>query len=196
MLALGVAPSCDGALAQCGNDPIHRRARALAARIRATTTPDHLSLRTSHQVTTPDATFAANFPPDTFGFAFLTDEGYQSFENHELFALRQLPGPVIDVPRPNPRWLGRFYSNWYGAKLSFIVKGDPNDGEVMGSNPYTLDSMLATAAVHAGIVKPGETKVVRVEIILAPPKFAGSERNGVTSIDWEEPETGAFRFLD
>lgn len=184
------------ALAQCGNEPIHRRARGLAGRIRASTTPEQLSLRTSHQVTTPDATFAANFPPDTFGFGLITDAGHQSFDNHELFTLRQVPGPTIEVPRPNPRWLGRFYTNSYGAKLSFIVTGDPNDGDVMGSNPYTLDSMLASAAVHAGVVKPGETKIVRVEIILAPSTFVGSGRNGVTSIDWEEPETVAFRILE
>jgi hypothetical protein len=38
--------------------------------------------------------------------------------------------------------------------------------------------------------------VVRVEIMLAPPKFVGCERHGVTSLDWEEPVTGAFRFIE
>jgi hypothetical protein len=37
------------------------------------------------------------------------------------------------------------------------------------------------AAVHAGVLKLGETGVVRVKIIRSPPAFTASRRNGVTT---------------
>jgi hypothetical protein len=182
------------AAAQCGKGALQRRARALAARIQQNVAAEFLNLRTQHQVTLRDGTITCALDPFVFGL--MTPEGYKSFELYDVHTLTQFPGQAIDAPRDNPRWLGRFYTNWYGAKLSFLVTGNTDDGDVFGSNPYTLDSMLATAAVHAGLVQPGETKVVRVEIMLAPPTFVGSERNGVTSLDWEEPVAGAFRFIE
>ena len=40
---------------------------------------------------------------------------------------------------------------------------------------------LAMAAVHAGVLKVGQTGVVKVLIVAPPAAFAGSTRNGVTS---------------
>jgi len=195
LLALGArAFQAVVAVAQMGDDAIHRRARAVAAQIYQGVPAEFLSLRKQHVVTTRDATIACALDP--FSFALMVAEGYQSFELCDLHTLTQLPGAAIDAPRENPRWLGRLYTNWFGARLTFLVTGDPDDGEVFGSDPYTLDSHLATAAVHAGLVKPGETKTLRVEIILSPPRFAGSEQNGVASLDWDEPTAGAFRFID
>jgi hypothetical protein len=156
---------------------------------------DQLSLRKRHQITTPDAFFSAGLEEGATGIFFRTPEGDQSFELHQLQSLTQLPGQTFDVPRRDPGWLGRGYTNWFGARLTFIVTGKP-DTYVFGSNPYTLNSILAAAAMHAGLVKEDESKTVRVEIMLAPAKFVGSERHGIASCDWEEPENGAFRFLD
>jgi hypothetical protein len=46
---------------------------------------------------------------------------------------------------------------------------------------YTTDSRLAMAAVHAGILKDGETGVVKVKIVAGQASYAGSAKNGVTS---------------
>ena len=40
---------------------------------------------------------------------------------------------------------------------------------------------LATAAVHAGVLKDGETGVVKVKIVAAQGSYSGSAKNGVTS---------------
>ena len=83
----------------------------------------------------------------------------------------------------------------FGTRREFRLRGR-GDGLVTGSNPYTLDSCLATAAVHAGVLKEGEPGVVRVEIVQSPPAFKGSERNGITSETWDEAnEEGAYRIL-
>lgn len=54
-------------------------------------------------------------------------------------------------------------------------------GVVYGSGTYTADSTLALAAVHAGVLKEGETGQVKVTILGPQASFAGSTRNGVTS---------------
>ena len=43
---------------------------------------------------------------------------------------------------------------------------------------------LAPAAVHAGLVKPGESAVVKVTVVAPPAQFQGCVRHGVTSHDF------------
>ena len=57
---------------------------------------------------------------------------------------------------------------------------------------YTTDSQLATAAVHAGAVRAGQTGVVKVTMLASPPAFQGSSRNGVTSNPYG-PYPAAYR---
>jgi hypothetical protein len=71
--------------------------------------------------------------------------------------------------------------------------GGGRGGGLWGTDVYTLDSSVAVAAVHAGAVKPGETKVVRVNILPPQPAFQGSVRNGVMSNGFG-PYNGAFTF--
>jgi hypothetical protein len=71
-------------------------------------------------------------------------------------------------------------ANANGQKFTFRVTGAIG-GNVWGTDIYTSDSTLAAAAVHAGVLKPGQTGLVRVQIITNHPGFVGSQRNGVAS---------------
>jgi hypothetical protein len=70
-----------------------------------------------------------------------------------------------------------------GTTYYFRVTGDAG-GSIWGTDVYTGDSVLATAAVHAGAVKPGETAVVRVTVMPPLSQYHGSVRYGVTSHDY------------
>ena len=78
-----------------------------------------------------------------------------------------------------------------GKSFIFEVTGNAN-GSVWGSGVYTDDSTLATAAVHAGILKVGEKGLVKVTILAGEAAYAGSLNNGVTSSDWDD-WGGSFR---
>lgn len=70
-----------------------------------------------------------------------------------------------------------------GAKtrtLFFRVTG-ANQGSIWGTDVYTSDSWLATAAVHAGVLKLGQTGIVKVTTIPSHAEFVGSTRHGITS---------------
>jgi hypothetical protein len=70
-----------------------------------------------------------------------------------------------------------------GATYYFRVTG-ATDGQVWGTDTYTRDSMLATAAVHAGLLKPGQTGVLRVTVVPPLESYAGTTRNGVTTTEY------------
>lgn len=73
-------------------------------------------------------------------------------------------------------------ANQIGKTFTFKVTGAA--GSVYGTDVYTLDSSLAAAAVHAGVVKMGATGVLRVKIVESPETFVSSTRNGMTSSAW------------
>ncbi len=64
--------------------------------------------------------------------------------------------------------------------LYFRVTGS-NSAPVWGTDVYTADASLAAAAVHAGVLKVGQTGIVKVTTIPQQPSFEGSFRNGIQS---------------
>ena len=70
-----------------------------------------------------------------------------------------------------------------GATYYFRVTG-ATEGTVWGTDVYTRDSALGVAAVHAGLLKPGETAVLRLKVAPAQKSYPGSTRHGVTTTDY------------
>lgn len=58
------------------------------------------------------------------------------------------------------------------------------DGAVWGTESYTSDSDLGTAAVHAGLLLTGQRGVVRVTVVAGQSRYAASTRHGVTTHAW------------
>lgn len=90
------------------------------------------------------------------------------------------------------------YQNQFGKELAFVVTG-PQPGSqgagVWGTDVYSLDSNIGAAAVHAGVVTPGQSAAVRVRIVASPPQYVGSNRNGVGSSPYGTYPAGGFEFI-
>ncbi len=84
------------------------------------------------------------------------------------------------------------WENKLGEELFFELAGT-TDGKVWGTDIYTSDSKLAAAAVHAGVLAPGENGVVRVRVVPVLERYHGSTRNGVISLSYDNPWHGAFQ---
>jgi hypothetical protein len=67
-----------------------------------------------------------------------------------------------------------------GQTFYFQVYGEDR-GNVWGTDTYTGDSALGAAAVHAGALELGATRVVKVTVVEPLPQYRGSTRNGITS---------------
>lgn len=91
------------------------------------------------------------------------------------------------------------FQGQFGKELAFAVTGaTPGGGQptgLWGSGQYTLDSALAAAAVHAGVLRPGQAGVVRVRVVPSPPQFVGSTQNGFTSTHYGPYQGGAYEFV-
>lgn len=69
------------------------------------------------------------------------------------------------------------------------------EGNAWGTTIYSDDSDIGYAAVHAGILKVGETKTVKITVLPGQSSYVGSFKNGLESYDYETWE-GSFKFND
>ena len=89
--------------------------------------------------------------------------GDQSLRLADMRSLRSGMGSVADDAQNWPTAPANLmtYQQQYGKEMTFTLTGYTSTGgqppSIWGTDVYTLDSHLAAAAVHAGIVKPGET---------------------------------------
>jgi len=83
-----------------------------------------------------------------------------------------LPDPGSMTGYQGPMHVGKTYV--------FNVTGAAG-GSLWGTETYTLDSSLAAAALHFGILKIGQTGPVKVTILGPLNNFVGSTQNGLTS---------------
>ena len=94
--------------------------------------------------------------------------------------IRQLRAQLLDVQR-DPAVLTGLQPSDAGRTFLFEVTGRA-DGMLWGTDVYTADSDLGTAAVHAGVLRDGERGLVRVTVVDgANVDFEGSDRNEVWS---------------
>lgn len=85
------------------------------------------------------------------------------------------------------------YRNKVGQTFEFTVKGAVGGGGVWGTDVYTDDSNVAAAAVHAGVLVVGQTKVLSISILPGQSSYTASTRNGVSTSSWGA-WTGSFSF--
>lgn len=96
----------------------------------------------------------------------------------EALAIRAKIREVLGI-RADPGGL-RAQPSDIGRSFLYEVTGS-NSGSIWGSQVYTTDSHLSTAAVHAGVLKVGQRGVVRVWILPGQSSYASSRSYGVKS---------------
>ena len=87
------------------------------------------------------------------------------------------------------------YRGKTGQTFQFKVTGRTN-GRIYGGSLciYTDDSDLATAVVHAGMMKAGETKLVKVKVYPGQNQYQSLTLNGITSLSCGACK-GSFRLV-
>jgi len=77
--------------------------------------------------------------------------------------------------------------------LTFSPGGDPLP--VWGTDVYTSDSSIGTAAVHAGLITFSSGGTVTIEIVPGDESYLGTDRNGVSTVSYGAWDSG-FVFID
>ena len=120
-----------------------------------------------------------------------------------------IPEPVpmpelIPEPQPEPvaesipvqwttiatEWRGR-----NGERFTLELPSGGTEGTIWGTGIYTDDSIIGTAAVHAGLVTFAQGGTVTIEIRPGQNAYAGSAQHGITSNSYDDWE-GSFVFID
>ncbi|HEV7489656.1 MAG TPA: LCCL domain-containing protein [Rhodanobacteraceae bacterium] len=80
-----------------------------------------------------------------------------------------------------------------GERYAFrCPPGKPMRSRVAGSGPYTDDSSICTAAVHAGVIHAKDGGEVIIEIRPGQARYAGSDHNYIKSGDYDGTWDGSF----
>jgi len=81
-----------------------------------------------------------------------------------------------------------------GQRFTYICPPNGRPGSVSGTDIYTDDSSICTAAVHAGLITFASGGTVTIEIQPGRASYVGSRRNGVASGYWDS-WPGSFVFV-
>jgi hypothetical protein len=165
-------------------DPeVVKRSEELLNKLRQTVAAERLEVRPHDIVTTADSRIsgrivATALKVKTFQF------GDQQLKLADVRSLQPLGADRTDLlaeAMPDPGTLVGFQGQ-VGRTLVFKVTGQgAQQGGVWGTGVYTIDSSLALAAVHAGVVRVGQTGMVRVTPLGNVQGFTGSFQNGINS---------------
>ena len=120
-------------------------------------------------------------------------------------ATRPGPPPTARVPAPRPAGppAARRITWWTSAMAHRATPGralalycPPRGqlGNLWGSGPYTDDSSICTAAVHAGRITRRAGGTVLIRVVPGLSAYPGSRRHGVTSRAYG-PWTGSFEVI-
>lgn len=115
---------------------------------------------------------------DTFpqgGYGFYTHGGAHVGYD-DLFVVA---GSPFELHMPQSGTMEAF-RGMTGTTFSLQLTGS-DSGSIWGSDVYTDDSDLATAAVHAGVLEDGQTGTVAITVRPGQESYQGSQRNGVAS---------------
>lgn len=87
----------------------------------------------------------------------------------------------------------RSFSSQPGRRATLVCVADTVPRRIWGTDVYTDDSSICTAAVHAGVLQPGKAGLVTVVVGSGASAYLGSLRNNVTSMTWG-PSGTSFSF--
>lgn len=103
--------------------------------------------------------------------------------------------PSSDAPTPIS-WTtsAGFVKQETGLRYSFECPPDGTTGTVWGSDVYTADSSVCTAAVHAGKITLEKGGTVTIEFTAGRQTYGATTRNGVTTYNYGQyPHSFVFK---
>jgi hypothetical protein len=107
------------------------------------------------------------------------------FGTAEPVAVTDTPGSSVDAQAIE--WTTNPRATFPGAPGTVFVLSCPPGGarsSVWGTDVYTDDSSICTAAVHAGVITFEAGGTFEMTILAGQTAYPGSERNGVTTSQW------------
>jgi hypothetical protein len=71
-----------------------------------------------------------------------------------------------------------------GETFTYQCSPNGSPGTIWGTDTYTDDSSICTSAVHAGLITLTGGGQVTIEVTPGQDSYEGTDRNGITSLDY------------
>jgi len=178
-----------------GDIEARRRATVIIDTLRESLPDDLFELRTSDIVYTTEGKLTGKIGQESWK-AMTAQFGVVQVKLADVArAVSQAhPEPIDEklVSQPDPGTLTGLQGQ-IGKVFAFRVTG-ALQGNVWGTGTYTSDSTLAVAAVHAGVLRVGQTRTIKVRVVTPLTAYVGSTQNGVTTRGYG-PWDGAYEII-
>ena len=116
----------------------------------------------------------------------------KSFHNGAGEVNSDSPGQALPI---SWRFSPGQYRDRNGQRYTFQCLPNGEPASVLGTDIYTDDSSICTAAIHEGLISIASGGVVTIEIRPGQDAYIGSERNGIKSLDFKGRWSGSFVFV-
>jgi hypothetical protein len=73
------------------------------------------------------------------------------------------------------------FRTFVGARFAYTCPAGGTPANIWGTDVYTYDSSVCTAAAHVGVIRPATGGTVTIEMRDGQTSYTGSTRNGITS---------------
>lgn len=117
----------------------------------------------------------------------ITTTSYGSWTCSFVVVGAKLDGGVTDAPAdtgpPSATWStnAKAHECKIGESFSYSCPAGGTAGSVWGSSPYTHDSSICTAAVHAGKITLATGGTITIEMRAGEAAYTGTTANGITT---------------
>ncbi|MFC4047614.1 Hsp70 family protein [Dactylosporangium siamense] len=100
------------------------------------------------------------------------------------------PAVPVDVERDSSNWstTAKEYEGYEGKLVAYTCPKNGKAADVWGNGPYTTDSSVCTAAVHAGYINLDTGGRVVIQIRKGSDKYEGSTQFDITTKSWDAYE--------
>jgi hypothetical protein len=166
---------------------MRQRIEQLLEKLRQLIPEEQLNIRVHDYVQTADSRIAGKITASNFKISS-AQFGQLQLRLSDIRELRS-QGAVVEADLddvknilPDPGNM-KNYEAQIGKSFTVRITGNPS-GSCYGTDVYTTDTTVATAAVHMGLLKPGESGVLIATMVPSPPSFLSTTKNGVSSSGW------------
>jgi hypothetical protein len=115
---------------------------------------------------------------------WVSSNGYRSLNGlGKVFLSNQIDTAkvfVSGIPLSGASDMQQFSEGDIGKVYRMTITGAIG-GAIWGTDIYTSDTHIPTAAVHAGVITVGQTKEVYIKVVQGLSEYIGSTRNGVST---------------
>ena len=111
----------------------------------------------------------------------ITSSAYGSWSGSYVIVAATAATPGIGVGGATWDAKPSAFRTYIGARFAYTCPANGTPGPVWGTDVYTDDSSVCTAAVHAGAITVAGGGSVIIEMRAGQSSYAGSTRNGITS---------------